>query len=558
MSSKASTSSNGNRNGNAKQPPVAAGVYPVESVKDVAESANVNSLPEDVAVALAGDVEYRLHQVVEEAIKFMRHGKRNKLKTEDIDYSLQALNIEPLYGFLPSHSFTFRKAKIPGTSAPNREKERARNGLTAPPDGSVYFIEDEEIDFETVLSTPVAGAGRGMGWSAHWLAVEGVQPAIPQNPAPPTASTLQPSTSTRAGFSASTTHALSISHPTHPNKPTSSNAALSSPNANNKVEIKPLVKHVLSRELQLYYERLAAAVLGPKGNGNGGGEEADAEREAALASLRGDPGLHQLVPYLVQFVTERITTSLREVHVLARMLDVTGAILDNPTLFVEPYLHQLMPAVLTILLTSNLGETTSSADHYGLRLHAASLLALILARYSTSYASLKPRVIKTLLRALIDPNPGPPTAASAEYETGSMGTRYGAVVGLGNMGRETVTGFLASNLLPLGEEISAEMLRGKEMGGPAGKKRERSAKRVVAAVMDVFRRLLASEVPDGLSEPPMDVDRLVEKVGPIFASEFSKTGSNRLVHILLTSGDVGEGRDGRGGGGDKGMVGAAR
>ena len=62
--------------------------------QDVAESANVTNLSDDVAVALAGDVEYRIHQVVEEAIKFMRHGKRTKLKTDDIDHALKTLNIE--------------------------------------------------------------------------------------------------------------------------------------------------------------------------------------------------------------------------------------------------------------------------------------------------------------------------------------------------------------------------------------------------------------------------------------------------------------------------------
>jgi len=33
--------------------------------KDVAESLGINNLSEDVASALAGDVEYRIHQVVE-------------------------------------------------------------------------------------------------------------------------------------------------------------------------------------------------------------------------------------------------------------------------------------------------------------------------------------------------------------------------------------------------------------------------------------------------------------------------------------------------------------
>lgn len=68
--------------------------------------------------------------------------------------------------------------------------------------------------------------------------------------------------------------------------------------------ITPLVKHVLSRELQLYFTRLTEA-LGT----TGGGSEM---REAALGSVRSDPGLHQLVPYLVGWGGEQVSARWRE------------------------------------------------------------------------------------------------------------------------------------------------------------------------------------------------------------------------------------------------------
>lgn len=51
----------------------------------------------------------------------------------------------------------------------------------------IYHIPDEEIDFASYLKKPLpAGVANsaGVSWKAHWLAVEGVQPAIPENPAP--------------------------------------------------------------------------------------------------------------------------------------------------------------------------------------------------------------------------------------------------------------------------------------------------------------------------------------------------------------------------------------
>ena len=63
------------------------------------------------------------------------------------------------------------------------------------------------------------------------------------------------------------------------------------------VDTKQQVKHVLSKELQLYFEKIANALTN---------EETENVRETAIASLRNDPGLHQLVPYLVAFIAEKV------------------------------------------------------------------------------------------------------------------------------------------------------------------------------------------------------------------------------------------------------------
>ena len=76
--------------------------------------------------------------------------------------------------------------------------------------------------------------------------------------------------------------------------PSSSLAAVSGAEG---IETKQQVKHVLSKELQLYFERIANALTN---------EETDSVRETAIASLRSDPGLHQLVPYLVAFIAEKV------------------------------------------------------------------------------------------------------------------------------------------------------------------------------------------------------------------------------------------------------------
>jgi transcription initiation factor TFIID subunit 6 len=94
------------------------------------------------------------------------------------------------------------------------------------------------------------------------------------------------------------------------------------------VAVKPAVKHILSKELQLYFERICSAVLDP---------ENEEYRIAAFSSLKTDPGLHQLVPYFVQFIAEKVTHNLKDIFVLTQVMTLTSAMLANDSLFVDPY-----------------------------------------------------------------------------------------------------------------------------------------------------------------------------------------------------------------------------
>lgn len=51
-------------------------------------------MSDDVCKAVAGDVEFKLSMIIQEAQKFMRHGKRGTMVPSDIDHALQALNVQ--------------------------------------------------------------------------------------------------------------------------------------------------------------------------------------------------------------------------------------------------------------------------------------------------------------------------------------------------------------------------------------------------------------------------------------------------------------------------------
>lgn len=225
----------------------------------------------------------------------MRHARRTTMTTDDIDQAFRVLNIEPLYGHSSHNPPIFRRA-IPYPSAASA--------------GTLYFIEDEEIDFDRVLREEKITLPKQVSWTAHWLAVEGVQPSIPENPPAIPKETEEPS-------------ALKL-------------AAGQVPTAKKPQQNQQLVKQVLSRELQLYYARLTSSLLPPSDD--------QSKRIAALSSLRHDAGLQALLPYLVRWVGEGVVNTLKtgtqtdnDGRVLGVLLDVVSALLDNTTLFVEPY-----------------------------------------------------------------------------------------------------------------------------------------------------------------------------------------------------------------------------
>jgi histone H3/H4 len=69
-------------------------ILPLTPLQDVAESLSIDKISDDTCRAVAGDVEYRINLVIQEAQKFMRHAKRTTMMPQDIDYALQALNVQ--------------------------------------------------------------------------------------------------------------------------------------------------------------------------------------------------------------------------------------------------------------------------------------------------------------------------------------------------------------------------------------------------------------------------------------------------------------------------------
>ncbi|XP_030542892.1 transcription initiation factor TFIID subunit 6-like isoform X1 [Rhodamnia argentea] len=359
-------------------------IVPKESIEVLAQTIGVSNLSPDVAGALAPDVEYHLREVMQEAIKCMRHSKRTTLTVDHVDSALKLRNVEPIYGFASSDALRFKRAA-------------GHNDL--------FYVDEKDVEFKDIIDAPLPRAPLDTTVSAHWLAIEGVQPAIPENPP---------------------FEALTLA---------SDGKRFENREDGISIDIKLPIKCVLSRELQLYFDKIRELTV----------SKSDSVLfNQALVSLATDSGLHPLIPHFTQFITDEVTRNLSKISLLFALVRIVGSLLRNPHVHIEPYLHQLMPSVVTCLVTKRLGNRLTD-NHWELRNMSASLVASICKRYGHVYHNLQPRVIRTLVHAFLDPKK-------------SLPQHYGAIKGLAALGPSVVRLLIIPNLEPYLQLLSSELL----------------------------------------------------------------------------------------------------
>jgi len=337
----------------------------------LAAQLGIEGFDAETAEELSTEVEYRLRQIIQLAFKFMKHSKREVLTTEDIDCALRLWNVESLYGYSSSDPITFEKA----------EKY-----------DDLFFVKDQVVSFQSILEESLPKCPPEPTFSVHWLAVEGQQPNVPQNPA----------------FE----HPLDTTEVDGEDEDEDEDKDKSK--ENDKQIVKQMVKHVLSKEQQMYYERVTDAIKGSN----------QALHQRILHSLANDPGLHQLLPYLIQFIADEVVHNLRELRLLISLMRMAEALLSSRHLCIEPYLHQLMSPLMTCLVSRHLCQHAHE-NHWALRDYAAKLIKMVCNRFGKTYQDLQPRITRQLNNAFID-------------ATKPLTTHYGAIVGLAEMGDKVV------------------------------------------------------------------------------------------------------------------------
>jgi len=301
-------------------------LFSKESLRAIAQTRGINELDEDALRILDQDLEYRLKEICQEASKFTLASHRTKLSIEDVNNTLINRNVEPLFGYDSQETLVFR-------------------GMPC----NVYYVPDEEIDLEDYLEKPIPKIPIRPYIQSHWLAIEGVQPPIQQNP-------------------------ILVE------KPVEKLDRLTM--YQEELELKQQNKHLLTKELTVYFDKILQIMY--------------TDPKVAMTCLENESGIQQLVPYFIFHFKMEMKKNIKDGETIKTILYLYYSLLKNKYIFVDPYLHEILPALLSCIMTPGIGS-----DAHEL---AGEFICATYKSYGDKYRSLAPKLVSLLQGIWMDEN----------------------------------------------------------------------------------------------------------------------------------------------------------
>jgi len=398
----------------------------------IAETIGIENISEESCAYLIQELDSKLRQILQTASKYTRHSCTTKLTSSQVNSAIKFHEGKKLYGYtnLTNQNTPAMMARTEKRSSGDSKGANSQTRLNIGPNGQnisqntvsgnispkstpttthhnnftsiedtrkrqkIHVLEDREIDLEEFIEK---GAGEvklplDVTLKSHWLFVDGVQPSIPENPIPKISKPSFQSSQLTDGRRVLNMDGSAVSPSLH------------------KFDVpiqqglKPVVKHDLSLEQQLFYKEITESIIGVKEKSAQHGTEDKKVRDEALASLRYATGIHQLLPRFIAFFHEGIkcnvasfnssldrSTTIGYYTVTGFLLKMMDNLNQNVNISLEDYIHEILPGLFTCCLSNKLASPHYK-NQYRSRDLSANIISSIVKCYSSSANGLEVRV----------------------------------------------------------------------------------------------------------------------------------------------------------------------
>ena len=377
-----------------------------------AESLGIKSLDNEIIDYLNVEIEEKIKLIILQAQKFIRISKRKTLKVDDLGHSLKFYNLDDPIGY-DSYSMI------------DYEKIDTVKGL--------WRMKQNVIDIEDYLSKPMAIYPMQPFPHFYWFSIEGKRPNIPENfirndnqnhdiqkirqeqksqsnflleldPSPDNMAKNDPYLNDNNNQNNDPLNNSKIIE-NNDNNNLDNNDNKNGFSLNDKNEETEKINHVIhniSKELQIFFEnfkqRFNNEMSGNKLNNTGPYLYLSKDMLMSIEIIKTNPGVVELVPYIINFLMNYFENYSYDIKICYCILHYINSLITNQSFFLEPYLHQILIIILSLILYENDINNIIYLDPIlKVKFYAINILEQIIFRYFIKYHDLQFQLVQIFM-----------------------------------------------------------------------------------------------------------------------------------------------------------------
>ena len=352
-----------------------------------AESIGIKSLDNEIIDYLNVEIEEKIKLILSQAQKFIRISKRKTLKVDDLGHSLKLYNLEEPIGY-DSYSMT------------DYEKIENVKGL--------WRMKQSVVDIEDYLTKPLAIYPMQPFPHFYWFAIEGKRPNIPENFIRNENQNQENNKIEEKSFvdnkpkEENNNEELNKINEENKDENTNTNEIKIDEPKKEEKKINHVI-HNISKELQIFFENFKQRFQNEiNGNINNHYLYLSKDMQMSINIIKSNPGIVELVPYIINFLMTTFENYSNDVKICHCILHFINSIINNKSFFLEPYLHQILMLVLSLILYENDKTNIIYLDPIiRLKFYAIKILEQIISTYSIKYHELQFQLVKIFMDNII-------------------------------------------------------------------------------------------------------------------------------------------------------------